>query len=159
MSTLAVSLPGSSRASLPGYEPAPLPGPRGGSKVVWAHALVSSPHSGLCTSGGCPAPWPWGSPKLWPAVWAGYTPGGCQPVWTTDMGQQMAEFLLWPGQEVCPDLTRQGKPQMAGWVLGHQIRTQPLTLTLDATPVSGSWLVLQLSRVRAVPRGLPRWPS
>ena len=37
-------------------------------------------------------------------------------------GQQMAEFLLWPGQEVCLDLTRQGKPQMAGWVLGHQIR-------------------------------------
>lgn len=47
-------------------------------------------------------------------------------------GQQMAEFLLWPGQEVCPDLTRQGKPQMAGWVLGHQIRPGPLTLTLDA---------------------------
>lgn len=37
-------------------------------------------------------------------------------------GQQMAEFLPWPGQEVCLDLTRQGKPQMAGWVLGHQIR-------------------------------------
>ena len=73
-------------------------------------------------------------------------------------GQQMAEFLLWPGQEVCPDLTRQGKPQMAGWVLGHQIRPGPLTLTLDA-PVSGPGLVLQLSRVRAVPGGLPRWPS